>query len=86
LRFDAKQARTNAGYASQVTMVADIADKEVKRQYDLTKPQGVRGSNSDNSRLREALAWVPQLSLERGLGRTHQLDRPSAKKTSPLIE
>ena len=61
-------------------MVADIADKVVKRRYDLTKPQGVRGSNRDNSRLREALAWVLQLSLERGLGRTNQLDRPSAKK------
>ena len=50
-------------------MVADIADKVVKRRYDLTKPQGVRGTNRDNSRLREALAWVLQLSLERGLGR-----------------
>ena len=67
-------------------MVADITDKELKRRYDLTKPQGVRGTNRDNSRLREALAWVLQLSLERGLRRTNQLDRPSAKKMCPLIE
>ena len=77
---------TRASIDDLVTIVASIADKVVKRRYDLTKPQGVRGSNRDNSRLREALAWVLQLSLERGLGRTNQLDRPSAKKMCPLIE
>jgi len=54
-----------------VSIVADIADKEIKRRYNLNKPQGVRGRNSDNSRLREVLAWVPQVSLERGLERTY---------------
>jgi nucleoside-diphosphate-sugar epimerase len=54
-----------------VSMVAEIADKEIKRRYDLNKPQGVRGRNSDNSRLREILGWVPQVSLERGLEHTY---------------
>jgi nucleoside-diphosphate-sugar epimerase len=61
-------------------MVADITDKELKRRYDLTKPQGVRGTNRDNSRLREALAWVLQLSLERGLGQTISWIGPALKK------
>ncbi len=55
-----------------VTIVADIAGKDIKRRYNLDKPQGVRGRNSDNSRLREVLAWVPQISLERGLERTYR--------------
>jgi nucleoside-diphosphate-sugar epimerase len=54
-----------------VDVVAEIAGKTVKKRYDLTKPQGVRGRNSDNTRLREVLGWVPQMSLERGLERTY---------------
>jgi nucleoside-diphosphate-sugar epimerase len=54
-----------------VDIVAAIAGKRIHKQYDLTKPQGVRGRNSDNSRLREVLGWEPQISLEEGLGRTY---------------
>ena len=54
-----------------VDMVAEIAGKEIKKRYDLAKPQGVRGRNSDNTRLRQVLGWVPQMSLERGLERTY---------------
>jgi GDP-D-mannose 3',5'-epimerase len=55
-----------------VDMVAETAGKEVKKRYDLGKPQGVRGRNSDNARLRKVLGWVPQVSLERGLERTYK--------------
>lgn len=34
-------------------------------------PQGVRGRNSDNTRLRAVLGWEPRVSLEDGLGRTY---------------
>jgi nucleoside-diphosphate-sugar epimerase len=34
-------------------------------------PQGVRGRNSDNSRLRQVLNWEPQISLQDGLARTY---------------
>jgi nucleoside-diphosphate-sugar epimerase len=53
-------------------MVADIAGKSFKKRYDLTKPQGVRGRNSDNTRLRKVLGWAPQISLERGLEITYR--------------
>ena len=33
--------------------------------------QGVRGRNSDNSRLRRVLKWEPEISLEEGLRRTY---------------
>jgi GDP-D-mannose 3',5'-epimerase len=34
-------------------------------------PQGVRGRNSDNNRLRQVLGWEPQVSLEEGLSYTY---------------
>lgn len=55
-----------------VDMVANIAGKKIKRRHDTSKPQGVRGRNSDNSMLRRVLEWEPQVSLEEGLGRTYR--------------
>jgi GDP-D-mannose 3',5'-epimerase len=55
-----------------VDIVARIAGKRVRRVHDLTKPQGVRGRNSDNTRLRRVLRWEPQVSLEEGLARTYR--------------
>jgi nucleoside-diphosphate-sugar epimerase len=54
-----------------VDIVANIAGKHLNRRHDLTKPQGVRGRNSDNTRLREVLGWEPRISLEEGLTRTY---------------
>ena len=34
-------------------------------------PQGVRGRNSDNTRLKRVLGWEPRVSLEDGLARTY---------------
>jgi GDP-D-mannose 3', 5'-epimerase len=55
-----------------VDIVTSIAGKRITRRHDLTKPQGVRGRNSDNSRLRAVLGWEPQFTLEAGLGRTYR--------------
>ena len=54
-----------------VDMVSKIAGKRIGKRYDVTKPQGVRGRNSDNTRLREVLGWEPSISLEDGLDRTY---------------
>jgi GDP-D-mannose 3',5'-epimerase len=35
-------------------------------------PQGVRGRNSDNSRIRNVLGWEPEISLEEGLAQTYR--------------
>jgi nucleoside-diphosphate-sugar epimerase len=46
-----------------------------KRDIDLVHvegPQGVRGRNSDNTRLREVLGWEPAISLEEGLLPTYR--------------
>jgi nucleoside-diphosphate-sugar epimerase len=54
-----------------VEMVAQISGKEIRKVHDLTKPQGVRGRNSDNTRLRQVLGWEPTISLEEGLQKTY---------------
>jgi GDP-D-mannose 3', 5'-epimerase len=51
-------------------MVADIAGIQVTKKH-IPGPQGVRGRNSDNTRLREVLDWQPEISLEEGLSRTY---------------
>jgi nucleoside-diphosphate-sugar epimerase len=53
-------------------IVAKIAGKTITRRHNLSAPQGVRGRNSDNSRLRKVLKWEPQVSLEEGLARTYR--------------
>jgi nucleoside-diphosphate-sugar epimerase len=55
-----------------VDLVAELAGKPLKKRHDLSKPQGVRGRNSDNTRLRQVLGWVPQVSLELGLEKTYR--------------
>jgi nucleoside-diphosphate-sugar epimerase len=54
-----------------VDIVARIAGKRIGKEHDLTKPQGVRGRNSDNSRLRQVLGWEPSTTLEEGLTYTY---------------
>lgn len=55
-----------------VDLVAGIAGKRLGKAYDLSKPQGVRGRNSDNTLLRKVLAWEPSTTLEAGLGVTYR--------------
>lgn len=51
-------------------IVADIAGIRIEKVH-VDGPQGVRGRNSDNERLRRVLGWEPSISLEEGLGRTY---------------
>jgi GDP-D-mannose 3', 5'-epimerase len=50
-----------------VDIVSGIANKRLIKRHDVTKPQGVRGRNSDNTRLNQVLGWEPSISLEVGL-------------------
>lgn len=51
-------------------MIASIVGISIVKKH-ISGPQGVRGRNSDNSRLRRVLAWEPEISLEEGLARTY---------------
>ncbi len=48
------------------------AGKRLGRRYDRSKPQGVRGRNSDNARLREVIGWQPGTPLREGIAATYR--------------
>jgi len=52
-------------------IICKVAGKQLGARHDLTKPQGVRGRNSDNTRLRQAFGWEPSTPLEQGLRITY---------------
>ncbi len=51
-------------------LVAEAAGIKITKKH-IDGPQGVRGRNSDNTKLREVLEWEPQISLEDGLRTTY---------------
>jgi nucleoside-diphosphate-sugar epimerase len=55
-----------------VDLVSSIAHKVLLKRHDVTKPQGVRGRNSDNSQLRQVLGWEPEITLREGLVPTYR--------------
>jgi nucleoside-diphosphate-sugar epimerase len=66
-----------------VDVVCRISGKTLEKRHDLTKPQGVRGRNSDNTRLREVLGWEPSVPLEEGLAITYRwIENELAKQRS----
>jgi len=55
-----------------VDIIANIAGKKINKKHDLSKPQGVRGRNSDNDKLKDILDWEPGIPLEEGLITTYE--------------
>jgi len=55
-----------------VDLVSEIAGKTLHKRHDRSKPQGVRGRNSDNSKLRQVLGWEPRISLREGMAPTYR--------------
>jgi nucleoside-diphosphate-sugar epimerase len=51
-------------------LVCDAAGVKLGKRH-IPGPQGVRGRNSDNTRLKQVLGWEPRVSLEDGLARTY---------------
>ncbi len=76
-----------------VDIVAGAAGKSIGKRHDVSRPQGVRGRNSDNSRLREVLGWEPQIGLRQGIVPTYRWietqvthDRMVARQPAPVAE
>ncbi len=67
-----------------VDLIADIAGKKISKRHDLTKAQGVRGRNSDNSLLRRVLGWEPSISLRAGLEKTYPWIEAQVKKPAEI--
>ena len=75
-----------------VDIVESIAGLTLKRNYNLSAPKGVNGRNSDNTKIRAALGWEPNVSLREGLERTYawiyeQMSgrRPAAPRRAELV-
>jgi len=54
-----------------VDIVEDIAGIKLKRSYDPSAPKGVNGRNSDNTFIKQRLAWEPGITLRAGLEKTY---------------
>jgi GDP-D-mannose 3', 5'-epimerase len=53
------------------SIVEEIAGIRCERSYQLDAPQGVRGRNSDNTRIQELFGWEPSTPLVDGMARTY---------------
>lgn len=70
-----------------VDIVEEIAGVKLKRRYRLDAPQGVRGRNSDNTRIRAELGWEPSIPLREGLEKTYRwiYDELAAGRTDSIF-
>jgi len=55
-----------------IRIIEDIADYNVKKNYQLDKPKGVRGRSSDNNLVRSKLGWDYEFTLKSGLEITYK--------------
>lgn len=69
-----------------VRLVSRIAGKTLKLRHDLSKPQGVRGRNSDNTRLNRVLGWEPSIKLEVGLEVTYRWIESELRRIGRISE
>ena len=53
-----------------ISIIEDIAQYKVKKNYQLNMPKGVRGRSSDNSLINKKIGWKPNFSLKSGLQET----------------
>ena len=68
-----------------VDMVCKIAGKRLTKKHNLSGPQGVRGRNSDNTRLNRVLGWEPSIKLVQGLKITYPWIAEQVGALSPTI-
>jgi len=54
-----------------IQIIEEIADFNVKKNYQLDKPKGVRGRSSDNSYITKKIGWKSEHSLKQGLTKTY---------------
>ncbi len=53
-------------------LIIKISGKKIKKQYDLAKPQGVRGRNADLNLIKSVLNWEPKTTYREGLTKTYK--------------
>ncbi|KQO49238.1 MULTISPECIES: NAD-dependent epimerase/dehydratase family protein [unclassified Methylobacterium] len=68
-----------------VDIAAEIAGKTITKRHDLTKPQGVRGRNSDNGLIRKVLDWEPKIMIREGLVPTYRWIEEEIAQAQPVL-
>jgi nucleoside-diphosphate-sugar epimerase len=66
-------------------IVIGVSGKNDLTLVHVDGPQGVRGRNSDNSRLREVLGWEPGIDLEEGLVPTYRWIEKQVESASLIL-
>jgi GDP-D-mannose 3',5'-epimerase len=66
-------------------MIIEVSGKDGITLRHVGGPQGVRGRNSDNRRLREVLGWEPSVTLRRGLEPTYRWIEEQVLSRRPLL-
>jgi nucleoside-diphosphate-sugar epimerase len=69
-----------------VDLISSVASKRLVKLHDLSKPQGVRGRNSDNTLASAVLGWTPSTTLERGLSETYRWIVSRVQGEDPLVQ
>jgi GDP-D-mannose 3', 5'-epimerase len=69
-----------------VDIVSEVAGKRLHKHHNISGPQGVRGRNSDNNRLRGVLGWEPSILLKEGLRRTYPWIEEELRKSGRTAE
>lgn len=67
-------------------LIIDLSGKPGLTLRHIPGPQGVRGRNSDNRRLREVLGWEPSVKLRDGLEPTYRWIAQQVEKNLPLAD
>jgi len=66
-------------------IIEEIAGIKLDPKYNLSAPKGVRGRNSDNTKIQALLKWQPKISLKEGLKETYQwIEQEVSKKLKAL--
>ena len=54
-----------------ISIIENISNVKIKRNFQLDKPKGVNGRSSDNTLIRKILKWEYQYSLHQGMNKTY---------------
>ena len=54
-----------------VDIISKIANKKIIKQYDLSKPIGVKSRSADLTLVKKVLGWEKKFTLEEGLEKTY---------------
>src|SRR3954469_13209478 len=67
-----------------VSIVEEIAGVTLERRYKTDAPTGVRGRNSDNTKLKAAIGWEPGTTLRDGLEVTYRWVKDQVRAGRPV--